>query len=130
MNENYSSLAKAAIDASKNAYVPYSKFRVGAALLCDDGTVVLGCNIENSSFGATICAERTAMCKAVSEGHRKFTAIAIFADVGDDYIVPCGICRQFMSEFCPPDLPVVRVRTPDDYIITPLGTLLPGFFSL
>lgn len=130
MNELYSSLAVSAIEASKGAYVPYSKFPVGAALLCEDGTVVLGCNIENSSFGATICAERTAMCKAVSEGHRKFTAIAIFADVGEDYIVPCGICRQFMSEFCPQDFPVIRVRTPDDYVVTPLGTLLPGFFSL
>lgn len=84
--------------AMNNAYAPYSNFCVGAALLTDDGTVYTGCNIENSSFGATICAERTAAVKAVSEGHRRFTKIAIVSKAGG-YTYPCGICRQFLSEF-------------------------------
>ena len=87
-------LPKLAKEASKKAYAPMSKFKVGAALLCKDGTVFTGCNIENSSLGATICAERTAMAKAISEGHKDFEALAVTE-------WPCGICRQFMYEFNP-----------------------------
>jgi len=87
-------LPRLAKEASKNAYAPFSKFKVGAALLTKEGKVFTGCNIENSSFGATICAERTAMVKAISEGYKNFTAIAVTE-------WPCGICRQFMYEFCP-----------------------------
>ena len=82
------------------AYVPYSHFPVGAALLCKDGTVFTGCNIENAAYGATICAERTAIFKAVSEGHRDFKRIVI-AGKSEDYCVPCGSCRQVMQEFAP-----------------------------
>ena len=92
-------LYKIAEDARKNAYAPFSGFRVGAALLTGDGKVFTGVNVENSSYGATICAERTAFVKAISEGERDFAAIAISA--GDIPSLPCGICRQFMYEFEP-----------------------------
>ncbi len=93
---------KELIDLAKkgmqNAYTPYSNFKVGAAVLVDDGTVFTGCNIENASYGATICAERTAMVKAVSEGYTHFKKIAIVSS-GNFFTYPCGICRQFMTEF-------------------------------
>eukprot|EP01137_Pigoraptor_chileana_P022658 Opistho-2@87776 len=85
--------------AKITAYCPYSNFRVGAALLTEDGKIYLGCNVENSSYGLAICAERTAYVKAVSEGHRKFRAIAVATDVQNKYCSPCGACRQFMAEF-------------------------------
>ncbi|KAF9224219.1 cytidine deaminase [Gyrodon lividus] len=105
-------LIKAAIQAKEHAYVPYSKFRVGAALLCEDGTVIKGTNVENASYGAGICAERTAIVKAVSEGNKEFSAIAVTSDVPSP-ISPCGICRQFIREFCHLDMPVLLV--PADY---------------
>lgn len=93
-------LVARAKEAMKNAYAPYSKFQVGAALLAKDGRVFTGCNVENASYGATNCAERTAIFKAVSEGYREFDAIAIVASSGD-YASPCGICRQVLAEFMP-----------------------------
>lgn len=95
---DYNSLVDQAKEAMKMAYTKYSNFNVGAALLTKSGKVYTGCNIENSSFGATICAERVAFSKAVSEGEREFEAIAIVSSSGD-YTYPCGICRQFMSEW-------------------------------
>ncbi|MBQ6370519.1 MAG: cytidine deaminase [Firmicutes bacterium] len=92
-------LYKIAEEARKNAYAPFSEFHVGAALLASDGTVYTGVNVENSSYGATICAERTAFVKAISEGAREFDSIAISA--GEVPSLPCGICRQFMYEFAP-----------------------------
>lgn len=89
-----------AMEAMEKAYAPYSKFKVGAALLAKDGRVFLGCNVENASFGATICAERTAVTKAISEGVREFEKIAIVASSGE-YAAPCGICRQVLYEFMP-----------------------------
>ena len=91
------SLAK---QASLNAYIPYSHFAVGAALECDDGTVFTGCNVENAALGSTICAERTACCKAVSEGHRSFRRIAIYAE-REHWCTPCGACRQLLAEVSP-----------------------------
>ncbi|KFH63955.1 cytidine deaminase [Podila verticillata NRRL 6337] len=86
------------LQARENSYSPYSKFRVGAALRTVDGKVFQGCNVENASYGGAICAERTAFVKAVSEGHRRFVAIAVACDY-NEFITPCGICRQFMNEF-------------------------------
>ncbi|MEG1929907.1 MAG: cytidine deaminase [Anaerovorax sp.] len=94
---NYTELYKRAEAILKNAYAPYSKFHVGAALLTTTGDVFTGVNVENASFGATICAERTAVCKAVSEGYQEFVAIAVASSGGEAY--PCGICRQFIFEF-------------------------------
>ena len=93
-------LVNIAKEAMENAYAPYSHFKVGAALLAKDGRVFQGCNIENASYGATNCAERTAIFKAVSEGYREFEKIAIVASSGD-YASPCGICRQVLFEFLP-----------------------------
>ena len=99
-------LAKKALEMRKMAYTPYSHFRVGAALLCEDGSVYTGCNIENAAFTPGNCAERTAIFKAVSEGKRKFRAIAIAGGKENgsepDYCPPCGVCRQVMMEFCDP----------------------------
>ena len=93
-------LCRAAVAMLDRAYIPYSHFPVGAALECADGTVFTGCNIENAAYGCTICAERTAIFKAVSEGHRDFVRIVI-AGKSEDYCVPCGSCRQVMMEFAP-----------------------------
>ena len=106
-------LVTAARDMTKFSYAPYSHFHVGAALLCDDGTIFTGCNVENASFGATNCAERTAVFKAVSEGHTHFRAIAIAGGPkGETTSIcpPCGICRQVLSEFCGGDMPVLLAK--------------------
>ena len=92
-------LVNKAIDAKENSYSPYSKFRVGCSLLTIDDIVYTGCNVENVSYGLSICAERTAICKAVSDGHRQFKAIAVATDLNEDFIAPCGACRQFIAEF-------------------------------
>lgn len=117
-----------AMKAKENAYVPYSHFRVGAALLTESGRVYTGCNIENVSYGATNCAERTAVFKAVSEGEREFKAIVITGDNGD-YLPPCGICRQVLLEFGKDSMEVILANSIEDYKVTTLGELLPGAFS-
>lgn len=104
--KNDSELMAMAKEAMKSAYAPYSHFSVGAAVETDDGKVYCGCNIENSSYGATICAERTAISKAVSEGYRRITRIAI-CDSNNSFAWPCGICRQVMSEFAVEDFYVI-----------------------
>lgn len=120
-------LFRMAVKASENAYAPFSNFHVGAALLAKDGTVHTGVNIENSSYGATICAERTAMVKAISEGCREFDSIAIAGNGGTSW--PCGICRQFMYEFCP-DIRVISGEGEDDLKVYTLRELLPEGFKL
>ena len=110
------------------SYVPYSKFPVGAALLCKDGTLFTGCNVENAAYGSTICAERTALLKAVSEGHRDdWQAIAI-AGRGEDYCWPCGACRQMLYEFAP-GLRVLVARGDGDFVETTLDELMPHGFG-
>lgn len=130
MKTDMEDLSVIARHAAKKAYAPYSKFKVGAALLAKDGTVYTGCNIENASFGLTNCAERTAVFKAVSEGVKSFSAIAI-AGGKKDVAMPCGACRQVLAEFCKPDMPV-RCVSLDGKIVRDytLGELLPGTFSL
>ena len=100
-----------ALKARKYSYSPYSNYRVGAALLCSDGTLFTGCNIENAAFGPSICAERTAFSKAVSSGYEHFSAIAIAGgkaeNEGSDLCTPCGVCRQVMREFCSPDFKII-----------------------
>lgn len=117
--------------AMKTAYAPYSGYQVGAALLCADGTVYRGCNVENASYGATNCAERTAFFKAISEGKREFTAIAICGGkdgVITDTFPPCGICRQVMREFCKDDFAVYLTDGKNLKTYT-LAELLPYSFS-
>ena len=122
-----------AIEAMGRAYAPYSGYKVGAALLCADGAVYQGCNIENASYTPTICAERTAFSKAVSEGQREFTAIAICG--GKDGVIeglfpPCGVCRQVMREFCRDDFIVYMAQGDGKYETRTLAQLLPDSFSL
>lgn len=120
-----------AISAREFAYAPYSGFRVGAALLGKSGKVYLGCNVENAAYSVTNCAERTAIFKAVSEGEREFTAIAIVGgreEMVSETCAPCGVCRQALSEFCDGDLRVV-LGTPDKLLIYTLADLLPLSFN-
>jgi len=121
-------LVKLAIDAREKAYVPYSKFKVGAAIEMEDGTVFTGCNIENASYGATNCAERTAIFKAVSEGHSIIKKIAIVGDMAT-YTAPCGICRQVIAEFAAKDIEIVLIKNQDEYIVKTLEEILPGAFT-
>ena len=113
--------------AAKNSYSPYSRFPVGAALECRDGTVYTGCNVENAALGSTICAERTAAVKAVSEGHTDFSRIAIWGE-GRDYCMPCGACRQFLAEFSI-DMEVLCAKAGGRYVSYKLRELLPHTFN-
>lgn len=122
-------LISMAAEARRNAYVPYSKFRVGAALLMEDGSVYTGCNVENASYGATNCAERTAIFKAVSEGHRKIRAICIMGSKEGSYAFPCGICRQVISEFSDDDTKIIVAQDEDNYLVRTVGELLPEAFT-
>ena len=121
-------LVERAFSMLERSYAPYSNFPVGAALECADGTVFTGCNVENSAYGSTICAERTAAVKAVSEGHRDdFVRIAIVGN-STDYCWPCGACRQFLFEFAP-DLECLIARGDHEYVRLPLKELLAHGFG-
>ena len=125
-------LCDLANEAMGHSYSPYSGYKVGAALLCADGTVYQGCNIENASFTPTVCAERTAIFKAVYDGRRDFKAIAVCG--GKDGVTaglfpPCGVCRQVMREFCGEDFEIYLVK-PEGYEVRTLAQLLPDSFSL
>jgi len=120
-------LLKAAQKAASDAYAPYSGYRVGSAVMTADGRVFTGCNVENASFSLTICAERLAVFKAVSEGYHKFTALAVFADT-DKKFPPCGACRQVLAEFSPAIQIVYANRK--GKVETTLTELLPQSFSL
>ena len=122
-------LINLAIQAREKAYSPYSNFKVGAAVLFEDGEIYTGCNIENASFGATICAERTAIFTAVSKGNTKLKAIALIGDL-NGYTYPCGMCRQVMSEFAENgDIKVYIVKNETDYLVKTLDELMPGSFT-
>lgn len=123
----YSKLIDKAIDMMNYSYAPYSGFKVGAALLCKDGSVYGGCNVEGSSYGNTICAERTALVKAVSEGKKEFEAIAVSAS-SDDFCTPCGICRQMLADFGL-DLIVLCCNQKGEFIEKRLFDLLPMAFT-
>lgn len=127
-----SELVEKAKQAALNAYVPYSGFTVGAALLAKSGKIFLGCNIENASYTPTNCAERTAFFKAISEGEREFEKIAIVGGKnGDfsDFCTPCGVCRQVMREFCDDDFTVILGRNDGEIKTLTLGELLPHSFN-
>ncbi len=118
-------LFSAAQNAATKSYSPYSKFRVGAAILCGDGSIVTGTNVENRSFGLTICAERSALVAAISEGKRDFKAIAIATPDADYAVSPCGACRQVLSEFFPADAPVQFGNAPENRVRCTIGALIP-----
>jgi len=126
-------LIELAKEAMEKAYAPYSGYKVGAALLCADGSVYCGCNIENSAFSPTVCAERNAFFKAVYDGHREFTSIAVCG--GKDGKIcgifpPCGVCRQVMREFCKEDFIIYLAGPEDSFQTYTLAQLLPVSFSL
>lgn len=133
MTMDFSELAEVALKARQNSYSPYSGYAVGAALLGKSGRVYTGCNIENAAFSPTVCAERVAFFKAVSEDESGFIAIAIAGGRTDgeqlEYCYPCGVCRQVMREFCDDDFAVISVRGRDDYLYQTLGDLLPNSFG-
>jgi len=129
---DYEKLSKLAIEAKDMAYSPYSSFCVGAALLAKSGEIYTGCNIESASYTPTICAERVALCKAVSEGEREFVAIAVAGSLKNaepNYCYPCGVCRQSLREFAIDNLIVIISKTATDYRIHSLGELFPHSFG-
>ncbi|SDW88238.1 cytidine deaminase [Paenibacillus sp. CF384] len=123
-------LMQQAIEARSRAYVPYSGFQVGAALLDAEGGVHFGCNVENAAYSPTNCAERTALFRAIADGHHagSFEAIAVVGDT-DTPITPCGVCRQVMVELCPPDMPVIMSNMKGEWRVSTVAELLPGAFS-
>ncbi len=125
---NKQELISEAVKARDFAYVPCSKFKVGAALLSHDGKVYGGCNIENAAYGMCNCAERTALFKAYSEGITSFQMLAVVADT-DRPVSPCGACRQVISELCAPDMPVILTNLKGHIYETTVNELLPGAFS-
>lgn len=134
MKKEFKKLMIVALEARNFSYAPYSEYTVGAALLCADGRIVTGSNIENASYGATVCAERTAFFKAVSEGEKDFVAIAIAGGKKDeepvDFAYPCGVCRQVMREFCDETkFKVFVVKSETEYEEYVLGDLLPKSFG-
>ena len=122
-------LLELALDARKNAYVPYSGYAVGAALLAEDGRVFTGCNVENASYSATVCAERSALFAAVSAGKRHFTALAVHTPDSCEAFCPCAVCLQTLSEFCGSDLKILCTAPGRQETYT-LGELLPHAFRL
>ncbi|AVP56155.1 cytidine deaminase [Clostridium tetani] len=125
---DYKELIKKAMEARELAYVPYSNFKVGAAILTEDNNIYNGCNIENASFGATNCAERTAIFKAISEGKTKIKAIAILGRK-DEFTYPCGICRQVIAEFGDKNTIVILAKNIDEYEVKTLEEIFPGAFT-
>ena len=124
-NDLFIDLLEKARKAAEQAYAPYSRFRVGAALLCKDGSIVTGINIENRSYGLTVCAERVAIFSAIARGKREFTALAVFCLDADYPVSPCGACRQVISEFVPKNFPIVFSGRKGDFTTTSMETLYP-----
>lgn len=123
--EVMNTLAEKAREIAEKAYAPYSNFRVGAALLCDDGSIVTGVNVENRSYGLAICAERNAITTGITQGKHHFVALAISTPDSSSPVGPCGACRQVLSEFMPPDAPVRFGSNSADTVDTTIGELLP-----
>lgn len=121
-------LVEKAIEARNMAYAPYSNFKVGAALITEDGSIYTGCNVENVSYGATNCAERTAIFKAVSEGHHTINMLAVVGDE-KDYTYPCGICRQVILEFASENFKIIMIKNKEEYMVKTLNEIMPYAFS-
>ncbi|MBQ7761035.1 MAG: cytidine deaminase [Clostridia bacterium] len=127
---DYTQLIEKAIEARERSYSPYSNFKVGASLLCNNGKIYTGCNVENSAYSECICAERVALSKAVSEGECEFLAMAVVGGKSEivDFVYPCGACRQFLSELCPPKMEIILYNGKDTKSEA-LDGLLPCSFS-
>ncbi len=127
MNQDLESLIEQTIKAFENAYAPFSKFRVGATVVTKSGKIYTGCNIESASYGLTVCAERVAIWKAVSEGEREFAMVCVVADT-EELTPPCGVCRQIIWEFCE-DIPIVFANLHGKYEVLQMKDLLPRAFD-
>ncbi len=128
-SDSFVNLINGAIETRKQSYSPYSNFKVGASILVDDGKIFVGCNIENASYGASNCAERTAIFKAVSEGYKSIYAICVVGSF-DEYTYPCGICRQVMLEFANHnDIPVIIAKDRENYLVHKLSEIIPFSFG-
>jgi len=125
MQPSAKDLLKHAAEAAQRTYSPYSHFPVGAALLCDGGEIITGVNVENRSYGLTVCAERVAIFTALAAGKRTFLALAVACPAAGYPVPPCGACRQVLSEFCPPEMPVFFAGGNGTHVETTLGELLP-----
>lgn len=125
---DYNILIQKAIEARKNSYSPYSNFKVGAAVLGEDDNIYLGCNVENASYGATNCAERTAIFNAIANGNRQIKAIALIGDT-KTYTYPCGICRQVIVEFSDENTDIIIVKNENEYLVKKVEEILPGAFT-
>ena len=128
MEYNVKELIKRALDAQSVSYSPYSQFKVGASLLCGSGKVYTGANIENASYPAGICAERVVYSKAISEGEKEFVALCVTSSNTDKYTFPCGICREFISEFSV-NTKIIVAKNTDEYLVYELQDLLPRSFG-
>jgi cytidine deaminase len=127
MTQDLESLIEQTIKAFENAYAPFSKFRVGATVVTKSGKIYTGCNIESASYGLTVCAERVAIWKAVSEGEREFSMVCVVADT-EELTPPCGVCRQIIWEFCE-DIPIVFANLHGKYEVLQMKDLLPRAFD-
>lgn len=125
---DYKKLIQVALDYRSRAYSPYSDFKVGAAVLFESGKIYGGCNIENASFGATNCAERTAIFNGISEGEKRIKAVAVVGSL-KEYTYPCGICRQVITEFGDQDVKIIIAKSEEDYIVKDMSEILPGTFT-
>ncbi|OOM78766.1 cytidine deaminase [Clostridium puniceum] len=125
---DYKKLIKVALNYRNRAYSPYSDFKVGAAVLFESGEIYGGCNIENASFGATNCAERTGIFKGISEGESKIKAVAVVGSL-EELTYPCGICRQVIAEFGDKDVKIIIAKSENDYIVKDMNDILPGAFT-
>lgn len=123
-------LQNSAIKVAASAYVPYSHFQVGAALLCPDGQIITGVNVENTSYGLSVCAERNAICAAVTQGYTYFTAIAVYSPQANSFLTPCGACRQTLAEFMGKDALLYMSGKDQVFVCKTLADLLPFGFSL
>ncbi len=126
----FADLVEKARQATENSYCPYSSYKVGSAVLTDDGRVFTGCNIENGSYSAVVCAERVAVFKAVSEGAKHIAAVAVASDEGSPVPFPCGVCRQVLTEFCTPDTPVIVFDGDHSVYDFTLDELIPFAFEI
>jgi len=129
MKKEFQQLLDAATKAKNNAYAPYSNFHVGAALLTSSGKLFPGCNLENSSYGLTICAERNAICRMVADGERQIASILVIGDT-EEFLPPCGACRQVIAEFSSPDTVIYMCNKNGDCKETTLSRILPFTFFL
>lgn len=117
-----------ALESREKAYVPYSNFKVGSAILTEDGSIYSGCNIENASYTPTVCAERVAIFKAIFDGHRNIKKIAVVGKIGD-FTFPCGVCRQVIREFCSDDCEIIIIKNKDEHKVLKFSDILPYSFG-